>query len=331
MKIILSEEAGGPETLRLRERAAPEPGADEVRIAVRFVGINYPDALIIEDRYQSKPDRPFAPGGECSGVIDAVGSGVSGFKVGDRVMALPLLGGLAEKLCIRADACHLLPEGVTDMQAAALQMAYGTALYAIKERGAVKAGETVVVLGAAGGVGLASVEIAKAMGARVVAVASTEEKLSTARDHGADIALLYPPGSLDRAGQKELSTKLHDAVGPKGADIVMDVVGGDYSEPALRCMGWGGRFLVVGFPAGIPKLPANIALFKSCDIRGVSWGEAMERDPSAHRHAMTTLLHMCATGAINPRIHEIHPLADAGKAIATLSRRAAIGKVLVSV
>lgn len=329
MKILLSEATGGPETLKLRDRSDPVPGPGEVLVSVRCVGVNYPDTLIIEDRYQFKPERPFAPGAELSGVVEALGEGVTAFKPGDRVMALPMWGAMAEKVCIAADQCHPVMEGVSDAEAASLQMTYGTALYALEERGDIRPGNTVLVLGAAGGVGLAAVELAKVLGARVVAAASSEEKVAIARDHGADEGVVYPRGPLDKAGQKALSTAFRDVLGEEGADIVLDIVGGDYTEPALRCTAWGGRFLIIGFPAGIAKIPANLPLLKSCDIRGVFWGAAIQREPEANRRAMARLQALCVEGKISPPIHGVYPLAEGGAAIAALSGRGVMGKVLI--
>lgn len=330
MQILLSEAPGSPDELRLRTVPDPVPGAGEVRVAVRCVGINYPDVLVIQDLYQFKPQRPFAPGAEFSGVVDMVGEGVTTLRVGDRVMALPMWGALAEKVCVAADRCHPIPDDVDFADAAALQMTYGTALYALEERAGLKTGETVLVLGAAGGVGLATVELAKVLGARVVAAASSDEKVAVARSRGADRGLVYAAGPLDRDGQKTLSNQIREAVGPEGADVVVDIVGGDYTEPALRCIGWGGRFLIVGFPAGIARIPANLPLLKSCDIRGVFWGAGIDRDSEANRRAMARLLGLCAEGRIRPRIHATYSLAEGGRAIAALSARGVMGKVLVT-
>lgn len=330
MKILLSEAPGGPQDLRLRTVDEPLPGLGQVRLTMRCVGINFPDTLIIEDRYQLKPDRPFAPGAELCGIVDALGDGVQGLALGDRVMALPMWGALAEKVCVAVHLCQKVPDAVSDAQAASLQVTYGTALYALEDRGALQPGETVLVLGAAGGVGLAAVELAKVLGARVVAAVSSQDKLDMALDHGADAGLIYDKGPLDRAAQKALNRQLRAALGPNGADIVVDNVGGDYAEPALRCMAWGGRFLVVGFPAGIPRIAANLVLLKSCDIRGIFWGAAVERDPAAHRRAMERLMQLCAEGRIKPRIHASYPLAQGAEAIAALSARNVMGKVVVT-
>lgn len=329
MQVLLSEVPGGPEQLCLRARPDPIPRVGEVRVTVRCVGINYPDTLIIKDLYQFKPERPFAPGAEFSGVVDMLGEGVTGLRSGDRVMALPMWGALAEKVCIAADRCHPIPDEVDFHDAAALQMTYGTALYALHERAGLRPGETVLVLGAAGGVGLAAVELAKVLGARVVAAASSDEKIEMALSHGADLGIVYSSGPLDRDGQKALTSKIRDVVGPNGADIIVDTVGGDYTEAALRCISWGGRFLIVGFPAGIARIPANLPLLKSCDIRGIFWGAAIERDAKANQRAMAKLLRLCAERKIQPRIHATYALVEGGRAIEALSTRGVMGKVLV--
>ena len=329
MKAVLSERPGGAETLRLVEVAEPAPGAGEIRVRVRAVGINFPDLLIIEDKYQFKPARPFAPGAELAGVVDAIGPGVTGFAEGERVMALPLWGGLAEAVCVKADIAHKLPESVSFEAAAALEMTYGTAYYGLVQRGGLKAGETLLVLGAAGGVGLAAVELGAALGARVVAAASSAAKVAVAREHGAAAGVVYPAGALDRDGQKALTEAFKAECGG-GADVIFDTVGGDYTEPALRAIAWLGRLMIVGFPAGIAKIPANLPLLKSCDVRGVFWGAAVERDKAGHHRAMDALLAMMVDGRIAPRIHRAYPLAEAGEAISALGRREILGKVVVT-
>ncbi len=331
MKAVLSDAPGGPETLRVEEIPPPEPAEGEVRVAVHAVGVNFPDLLVIEDKYQFKPDRPFSPGAELAGVVDRVGEGVSGLAPGERVMALPLWGAMAEQVCVPAARCHKLPDEVAFDAAAALQMTYGTALHALVERGAIAPGERLLVLGAAGGVGLAAVELGRALGAHVVAAASTPEKVAVAREHGAAEGVVYPTGPLDRDAQKSLTAEFRRALGGEGADLVFDAVGGDYTEPALRAVAWLGRLLVVGFPAGIARIPANLPLLKGCDIRGVFWGAAVERDLAAHHAAMDRLLDLLSQGAIRPRIHARHPLDHAGEAIAALSTRGVLGKVVVTV
>jgi NADPH2:quinone reductase len=308
-----------------------EPSQGEVRVTVAAVGVNFPDLLIIEDRYQFKPERPFSPGAELAGVVDAVGQDVTDLAPGDRVMGLPLWGALREQICMPADMCHKLPADVGFEEAAALQMTYGTALYGLDARGALAPGETLLVLGAAGGVGLAAVELGNALGARVIAAVSSKEKRATAIEHGADDGVVYPTGDLDRDSQMALSGAFRDKLGEGGADVVFDTVGGHYTEPALRSVGWLGRYLVVGFPAGIAKIPANLPLLKSCDIRGVFWGAAVARDNAAHHQAMDRLLELLVEGRIKPRIHRAFPLEESGAAIAELSTRGIMGKVIVTI
>ena len=250
---------------------------------MRACAINFPDVLIIEDKYQLKPPRPFAPGGEVAGEVEAVGEGVDGWSVGDRVIAVPGFGGLAEKIVVPAQiALSGCRPSAASIEGAALILTYATSIHALADRGRLQPGQTLLVLGAAGGVGLAAIELGKAMGARVVAAVSSEEKAEAAREAGADEALVYPRGPFDRDGQKALAELFKGAVGPAGADVIFDPVGGDYAEPALRSIGWDGRYLVVGFPAGIPKLPLNLTLLKSCDVCGVFWGAFAMRDPKAN-------------------------------------------------
>jgi NADPH2:quinone reductase len=329
MKVVLSTAPGGPETLVLRDVADPEPGAGEVRLAVKACGVNYPDTLIIRDLYQFKPERPFAPGGEVSGVVEALGPGVTELEVGDRVIGSAGWGGMAEKLVLPADRCIEIPDAMPFDEAAAFIMTYGTSYYALVQRAALKAGETLLVLGAAGGVGLAAVEIGKAMGARVIAAVSSAEKLAFAKAHGADDGIVYPRGPFDKAGTKALADLFKGACGADGANVIYDPVGGDYAEAALRAIAWEGRFLVVGFPAGIPKLPLNLTLLKSCQVVGVFWGAFTRREPAENAANIKALLSLYAKGAIRPQISARYPLAEAGTAIAQLAARAVMGKIIV--
>lgn len=331
MRAVLSKAAGGPETLVVEDVLDPTPKAGEVVIEVKAVGINYPDTLIIEDRYQFRPERPFSPGAEVAGVVEAVGEGVKGVAKGDRVIAVPGWGGLVERLAVRAETVIPMPEAMSFEEAAALIMTYGTSYYALKDRAQLKAGETLLVLGAAGGVGAAAVELGKAMGARVVAAASTNDKVEFALALGADNGLIYPTGPMDKAAQKELSGEFKLATGRDGADVVYDAVGGDYAEPALRAMDWNGRYLVVGFPAGIPALPLNLTLLKSVSVIGVFWGAAVARDPKGHAANMAELMQMYAEGKIRPRVSKTFPLEKAGEAIKALGDRQALGKIVVTV
>jgi NADPH:quinone reductase-like Zn-dependent oxidoreductase len=330
MKALLSHEPGGPETLRLEDLPDPVAGAGELLVRVRAASINYPDVLIIEDKYQMKPPRPFAPGGEIAGEILDVGEGVTGWSAGDRLIAVTGFGGLAEKLVIPAKAGIPLPSERSFAEGSALLLTYATSIHALLDRGRLQAGQTLLVLGAAGGVGLAAVEIGKAAGARVIAAASSEDKAAAAREAGADEAIVYPSGPFDRDGQKALSQRFKDAVGPAGADVIFDPVGGDYAEAALRAIGWEGRYLVVGFPAGIPKLPLNLTLLKSCDVCGVFWGAFAARDPRANAAHVEQLFRWWAEGKIAPRISATYPLERGGEAIAVLRDRKAIGKLVVT-
>jgi NADPH2:quinone reductase len=330
MKAMLSKQVGGPDTLVLEELPDPKPGAGEVLIAVKACGVNYPDLLIIEDRYQFKPARPFAPGGEVAGIVEAVGAGVTGIKPGDRVIGSTIAGGMAEKLVVEAARCIPMPVNMPFDEASALILTYATSIHALKDRAKLKKGETLLVLGAAGGVGLSAVELGKAYGARVIAAVSSPDKLALARKHGADDGLVYPPGPFDKAGAKALSDLFKRACGEKGADVIYDPVGGDYSEAALRSIAWEGRFLVVGFPAGIAKLPLNLTLLKSCDVVGVFWGAFARRDPKANGANIAELMQLYAKGAIKPLISERYPLAQAGAAIAKLASRKAMGKIVVT-
>jgi NADPH:quinone reductase-like Zn-dependent oxidoreductase len=313
MKALLSHEPGGPETLRLQEITALAPGPGELLVRVRACAINFPDVLIIEDKYQLKPQRPFAPGGEIAGEVMTVGEGVSGWSAGDRLIAALGFGGLAEQVVVPADRAIPLPPERSFEEGSALLMTYATAIHALVDRGKLEAEQTLLVLGAAGGVGLAAVEIGKALGAQVVAAVSSEEKAEAARAAGADAAIVYPSGPFDRDGQKALAGVFKEAIGPAGADVILDPVGGDYSEAALRSIAWEGRFLVVGFPAGIAKLPLNLTLLKSCDVRGVFWGGFLARDPKRNAAHVEQLFRWWDEGKIVPRISATYPLERASR------------------
>jgi NADPH:quinone reductase len=330
MKALLSKAPGGPETLVLEEVPDPAPRRGEVRIAVKACGVNFPDTLIIRDLYQFRPPRPFSPGAEVAGVVDAVGEGVTQLEVGARVIGYAW-GGMAEKLVLSADRCIPMPPTMPFETAAAFLMTYGTSLHALKDRGRLKPGETLLVLGASGGVGLAAVELGKALGAKVIAAASSEEKAALARAHGADAAIVYPPGPFDADGRRALSELFKGAVGDPGADVICDPVGGDYTEAALRSIAWEGRLLVVGFPAGIPKLPLNLTLLKGCDVAGVFWGAFASREPERFRAGLAQLMELYSRGLLRPEISEIFPLARGGDAIAALAERRAKGKLVVRI
>ncbi len=331
MKALLSKAVGGPDTLVLDDLPDPKPTRGEVVIAVRAVGVNFPDVLIIEDKYQFKPERPFAPGGEVSGVVESLGEGVTHLKVGDRVLAMTGWGGMAEKLAVDASRCIPVPHEMGFDVAAGFVMTYGTSIHALKDRARLQAGETLLVLGAAGGVGLAAVELGKAMGARVVAAVSSEAKAAMARAHGADEAIVYPHGPFDKDQSKALAAQFKAACGPDGANVIYDPVGGGYAEPALRAIAWEGRYLVVGFPAGIPSIPLNLTLLKSCQIVGVFWGAFAARDPKGNQANLMELLGLWKSGAIKPEISEHYPLERGGEAIERLASRQAMGKVVVTV
>lgn len=331
MKALLSHAPGGPQTLTLGEVADPAAGAGEVVLRVAACGVNFPDLLMIKDLYQHKPPRPFSPGCEVAGVVENVGPNVEDMRPGDRVIAWCGFGGMAEKIAVAAERCLPIPDGMPFEEAAAFIMTYGTSYYALHDRAAVKAGETALVLGAAGGVGLAAVELAKAAGARVIAAASSQEKVAVARDCGADAGVVYPRGPFDKAGARALADLFKEACAPHGADIVYDAVGGDYTEAALRATAWDGRLLVVGFPAGIARVPMNLPLLKSCQIVGVAWGSWVRREPEANRRNNRELLALYARGAVRPRVSALFPLARAAEAIAALEERRAMGKLVVTV
>jgi NADPH2:quinone reductase len=330
MRALLSIEPGGPETLRIEDVPDPVPGPGDLLVRVRACAINYPDVLIIEDKYQLRPPRPFAPGSEIAGEVEPVGDGVEGWAAGDRLIAATGFGGLVEKIVIPAKAGIRLPPERSFEEGSALLLTYATSIHALLDRGGLRAGQTLLVLGAAGGVGIAAVEIGKALGARVIAAVSSGEKAEAARAAGADEAIVYPSGPFDRDGQKALSALFKDAVGPAGADVILDPVGGAYSEAALRCVSWQGRFLVVGFPAGIAQLPLNLTLLKSCDVCGVFWGGYAARDPAGNAAHVAQLFRWWAEGKIAPRISATYPLERAGEAIAALRDRRAIGKLVVT-
>jgi NADPH2:quinone reductase len=292
--------------------------------------VNYPDVLIIEDKYQFKPERPFAPGGELSGVVESVGPGVTQFKVGDRVIGQTGVGGMASKIALPEASCVPMPDAMPFDEGAAFLLTYGTSYYALKQRARAVAGETLLVLGAAGGVGLAAVQLGKAMGLRVVAACSSQDKVNLAIKHGAAVGLVYPQGPFDKDGQKALADSFKRAVGGDGANIVYDAVGGSYAEASLRAIAWEGRFLVVGFPAGIPQIPLNLTLLKGCQIVGVFWGSFTMRQTAEHQNNVRELMAMYTEGKIKPYVSSRHPLAQAHEAIRELGERRAKGKVVVT-
>ena len=330
MKALLSHAPGGSETLELAEVDDPTAGPGQLLVRVKACAINYPDVLIIEDKYQFKPPRPFAPGGEIAGLVESVGEGVAAWSEGDRVIAMLGHGGLAEKVLVAADQALPLPPERSFEEGSALILTYATSIHALLDRGRLKQSETLLVLGAAGGVGLAAVELGKAFGAEVVAAVSSDEKADAARSAGADQVLVYPRGPFDKESSKALAQRFKEAVGPNGADLIYDPVGGDYSEAALRAIAWQGRFLVVGFPAGIPRLPLNLTLLKSCDVCGVFWGAFAARDPEANAAHVRTLFRLWEEGKIAPKVSRTWPLERGGEAIAHMAGRQAVGKLVVT-
>jgi len=330
MKAVLSRVIGGPSTLTYEETPAPTAGPGQVLIEVAACGVNYPDGLVIEDRYQFKPARPFSPGGEVSGTVIGLGAGVTGVTLGQRVLAaLGSSGGMAEKAVADAHRVLPIPDAMPFDEAAGLIFTYGTSYYALKNRANLKAGETLLVLGAAGGVGSAAVELGKAMGAKVIAAVSSAEKAEATKSFGADETIVYPSGPFDKDGQKKLADLFKQACGKNGADVIYDPVGGDYAEASLRSIAWEGRFLVIGFPAGIPKLPLNLTLLKSCQVIGVFWGAFVARDPEGDAANTRGLFELYEQGLIKPRVSKRFPLEHGGDAIAWLSGRQALGKVVV--
>lgn len=327
MKALLSIEPGPPDALRLTDLPELQAGPGELLVSVRACAINYPDVLIIEDKYQLRPPRPFAPGSEIAGEVESVGAGVEGWVAGDRIIAATGFGGLAEKIVIPAARALPLPQERSFTEGAALLLTYATAMHALVDRGRLRSGQTLLVLGAAGGVGMAAVEIGKTLGARVIAAVSSERKAAAACDAGADQAIIYPTSPIE---PKALSQLFKDAAGPKGADVILDPVGGDYSEAALRSIAWEGRFLVVGFTAGIPKLPLNLTLLKSCDVCGVFWGGFAAREPERNKAEVEQLFRWWADGKIAPKVSATYPLEQAGAAICELRDRKVIGKLVVT-
>jgi NADPH:quinone reductase len=331
MRALLSTATGGPETLTIGELPEPVAGPGQVLVAVKAASINYPDTLMIVDLYQFKPPRPFAPGGEVAGTVEAVGDGVTGFAVGDRVIALCGNGGLAEKVAVAAFNCFKMPDAMPYEDGASLLLTYGTSAHALKDRGHMKAGDSVLILGGAGGIGISAIELTKAYGGRAIAGVSSEAKAEIARAAGADDVIVYPRQPFDKDQSKAVAAMFKEKAGADGYQTIYDTVGGDYSEPAVRSIAWEGRFLVVGFPAGIAKLPLNLTLLKSCDVCGVFWGAFAARDPERNRANIAELFDLYAAGKIKPVISGTYPLERGGDAIAMLSNREATGKLVVTI
>lgn len=322
MRAVVCKRFGPPEDLVVEEVDEPAPGPGQVLVDVKAAAVTFPDTLMLEDKYQFKAPPPYIPGGEVAGVVAGLGEGVDGFRVGDRVVGgLGTTGGMAERAVVPAAGARLLPDGVGFAESTGLNYAYGTTLYGLKYRGELQAGESLLVLGAGGNVGLTAVELGKLMGARVIAAASSEEKLDLCRERGADETINYATENLkDRA--KELT-------GGAGVDVVYDCVGGDYAEAALRAIAWEGRFLVIGFTAGIPSIPLNLTLLKSCQIVGVFYGAMTARDPAKRDAISAELIELTASGKLRPHVSGRYPLEQASVALRSLMDRKALGKVVV--
>ena len=332
MKALQCVELGMPDKLQVNEISDPEVLPGHVLIDNKAASVNFPDVLMIQGLYQFQPELPFSPGGESAGIVSSVGEGVKNISVGDRVFAMTGLGAFAEKIVAPEHAVVKIPESMDFETAAALPMTYGTSLYALKQRAELKEGETLLVLGAAGGVGLATVELGKAMGAKVIAAASTQEKVDLCIQHGADEGFIYPTGKLDRDQQKELSSKIKELTGGIGANVVYDPVGDDYSEPCIRATAWDGRYLVIGFAAGeIPKIPINLALLKGMKIVGVFWGAWVGMFPEENKKNFQELFQLHSDGKINPEVSDSFSLDKGAQAIAHLKDRKAKGKVIIKI
>jgi len=328
MKTMLSTKVGGPETLELTDLPDPVPQKGQLLVRVRAAGVNFPDTLMIRDMYQMKPSRPFAPGGEIAGDVIAVGDNVTGFAIGDRILAQTGHGGFATHLNVEAARSTKIPDAMPYDDAACFVFTYATSHHALKDRAQVQPGESLLIMGAAGGVGAAAIELGKAAGARVIAAVSSEEKAAFCRELGADETLIYPR-EMDRDAQKALSAKIKELAGPDGVDVVYDAVGGDYAEPAIRALAWKGRFLVVGFAVGIPKIPLNLTLLKGSQIVGVFWGASVIREPKSHAVNMAELFQLYQQGKIKPRISASFPLEQAAEALQMMDARKVMGKVVV--
>ncbi|MFC4593533.1 NADPH:quinone oxidoreductase family protein [Sphingobium tyrosinilyticum] len=324
MRALMCEHHGPPEELQFRDVAVPEPGPGEVRFRVRAASVNFPDALMIQNLYQRQPPLPFIPGSEAAGVVDAVGEGVTGLRVGDRVATIPFEGAFAEYAIAPAFRTTVIPDDMEFAVAAGFTMVYATALHGLRQRGRLQPGETMLVLGAAGGVGLAAVEVGKLMGAHVIAAASTDEKLALARAHGADQAVNYSETDLKQA--------VKALTGDRGVDVIFDPVGGALAEPAFRTMGWDGRYLVVGFAAGtIPAIPLNLPLVKTASIVGVTWGMHSRREPEIHAENMAQLYAWYAEGGLRPEVSKHFPFEESREAIRWMMDRKVQGKIVIEV
>jgi NADPH2:quinone reductase len=322
MKAILCTRYGGPDDLEYSDLPDPAPGAGEVVVAVKSAALNFFDTLIIAGKYQVKPPFPFSPASEFAGIVESVGAGVTNVAPGDRVLGYAGYGAAREKVLISQQRVVKIPDTLDFDRAAGLTVIYGTTLHALKDRAHLKAGETLAVLGASGGTGLAAIELGKLMGARVIACASSDDKLDFCKERGADEGINY--------AKEDIKEALRRVTGGKGADVIYDPVGGPYAEPALRSIAWKGRFLVIGFAAGeIPKIPLNLALLKGCDIVGVFWGAFIEREPKGHQANMAQLVSWTAEGKLSAHVHDTYPLAKTADALKVLANRQAMGKVIL--
>lgn len=331
MKSLLCTHYGPPEEMELKDVPSPKPGKGQVLISVKACGVNFPDVLMIQNKYQFRPALPFPPGGEIAGTVKELGEGVENLKPGERVCVSVGNAGFAEEAVADARRCIKMPANVDYPVASSFIVTYGTSYHALKDRAKLKPGETLVVLGAAGGVGLSAVEIGAAMGARVIAGASSEEKVALAKQHGAADGFVYPHLPLTRDQQKEMSEAIKEKTGGKGADVLYDPVGDQYAEPALRAMNWEGRYLVIGFAAGeIPRVPLNLTLLKGCDVLGVFWGASTARDPKKAQESLQEMMKWIADGKLHPHVSAKFPLAEGAKAIRLLMDRKATGKVVVT-
>ena len=323
MKAVVCRQYGPPESLTLEALPSPAPGPGEVVVRVKAASLNFPDVLIIQDKYQLKPPLPFSPGSELAGVVKEVGAGVEGVKRGDSVLAVIGYGAFAEEVKVEAGRLVPIPEGMDFVTAAAFLLTYGTCEHALRDRGRLAAGETLLVLGAAGGVGIAAIEIGKALGARVIACASSDEKLAACRGHGADATIDY--------AREEVRERIRELTEGKGVDVVLDPVGGPLTEPALRSTAWRGRLLVVGFAAGeIPKIPLNLPLLKGCSIVGVFWGEFARRERAAFVESLTQLGRWYGEGKLRPHVSGTFPLERAADALNLLAARKVTGKLVLT-
>ena len=332
MKALQCVELGGPDKLQVNEIQDPKVLPGHVLVENKAGSVNFPDVLMIQGLYQFQPELPFVPGGESSGIISAVGEGVESLTVGDRVFAMTGIGAFAEKILVPETAAVKIPQGMSFETAAALPMTYGTSLYALKQRAELREDETLLVLGAAGGVGLATVELGKAFGAKVIAAASTDDKINLCKQHGADEGFIYPSGELNKDQQKELSSKIKELTDGAGANVVYDPIGGAYSEPCIRATAWDGRYLVIGFAAGqIPKIPTNLALLKGMKIIGVFWGAWVGMFPEENKKNFEKLFQLHSEGKINPEVSDCFSLDNGARAIAHLKDRKAKGKVIIKI